>query len=200
MTLKPERLSERAIRWWSEANAHSRHLFTAVALSVATILAVVHYTFGDWVVYSEVALWRERAFWAAIPSVVAVPLAHWLAWTLVSLGRLRPASVILVAAAVLCLGGFGVVSHVAELESGWLGLSMFRWLLGLVDVLVAGVVVGRKPDAGTKLVEVFSPSARQTETTAYPARSLPASRRCLSGKLGAAAHGDSSRGSSDGGE
>ena len=70
----------------------------------AVVLALAHYTFGDWVIYPEVALWKQRAFWADVPLVVCVPMLHWVVWTVVSLGRLKPAPVILTAAAILCLG------------------------------------------------------------------------------------------------
>lgn len=143
MTLKPERRSERAIRWWSEANAHSPRVFTAGVLSAAVVLALGHYTFGDWVVYPEVALWRERAFWTAMPSVVAVPVVHWLAWTLVSLGRLKPAPVILLGTAVLCLGD--LVWYLVWLNLKAAGLDYQRfvgywdwWTCWLPVVLLAG--------------------------------------------------------------
>lgn len=55
-------------------------------------------------IYPEVSLWKERAFWAGVPLVVCVSLLHWVIWTVVSLGRLKSATVILAAAAILCLG------------------------------------------------------------------------------------------------
>ena len=143
MSSKPERLSARVIRWSREANAQSPRWFTAGVLSAATVLAVVHYTFGDWVVYPEVALWRERAFWAAMPLVVAVPVAHWLAWTLVSLGRLKPAPVTLLAAAVLCVGD--LVWYLVWLNLKAAGLDYQRfvgywdwWGCWLLMVLLVG--------------------------------------------------------------
>jgi hypothetical protein len=80
---------------------------TLTALAAATGCAVAHYTFGDWAGYPHVALWRERAFWASIPAVALIPLLHWAAWSVLSLGRLKPARIIFVAGVVLCLGDLG---------------------------------------------------------------------------------------------
>lgn len=109
MTLNPlnQGLSVRALAWWHEAQQQSPRWFTAGVLMAAVVLALAHYTFGDWVIYPEVALWKERAFWAVVPSVVCVPVLHWVVWAVVSLGRLKPAPVILAAAATLCIGDLG---------------------------------------------------------------------------------------------
>jgi Transglutaminase-like superfamily len=77
---------------------------TFAMLVGAVACAIVHYTFGDWISYPHVALWREHTFWASIPVVVVIPLLHWIAWSVLSLGRLKPARIIFVSGIVLCLG------------------------------------------------------------------------------------------------
>ncbi len=94
----------RSFAWWHQAQQRSPRLFTAGVLMAAVALAIAHYTFGDWVIYPKATLWKERAFWAAFPAVACLPLLHWVAWTMVSLGRIKPAPVILAATAALCLG------------------------------------------------------------------------------------------------
>lgn len=107
------------------------------------MLALAHYTFGDWVIYPEVKLWQERAFWAGIPTVLCVPIAHWLFWTLVSLGRLKPAHLILAAAAILCLGD--LIWYLVWINLKAVGLDYQRfvdywdwWEYWLAVVVLAG--------------------------------------------------------------
>jgi Transglutaminase-like superfamily len=136
-------LSARALVWWHQAQQQSPRGFTVGVLMAAVALAIAHYTFGDWVIYPEVALWKQRAFWAVVPTVVGVPLLHWIVWTVVSLGRLKPATVILVAAATLCLGD--LVWYLVWLNLKAVGLDYKRfvdywdwWAYWLPVVVVAG--------------------------------------------------------------
>jgi Transglutaminase-like superfamily len=145
MTLNPasRRLSDRTLTLWREVREQSPRRFTAGVLMAAVVLAIAHYTFGDWVIYPEVALWKERAFWAVVPMVVCVPIAHWVVWTLVSLGKLKPAPAILAATAILCLGDLAWYLIWLNIKAVGLDYKVFVdywdwWGYWLAVVIVAG--------------------------------------------------------------
>ena len=136
-------LSAQALACWRRAQAQSPRRFTTGLLMTAVVLAVAHYTFGDWVLYPGIALWKEPPFWADIPSVAGVPIFCWVVWTLLSLGRLKPAPVILAAAAILCLGD--LVWYLVWLNLKAVGLDYRRfadywdwWAYWLPVVVLAG--------------------------------------------------------------
>lgn len=129
--------------WWNQVQRQSPRLFTTSVLLAAVALAVSHYTFGDWVIYPGVALWKHRAFWSAIPMVLCVPLLHWIVWTVVSLGRLKTSPIILAAAAILCLGD--LIWYLVWLNFKAVGLDYQKfvdywdwWGYWLPGVLLAG--------------------------------------------------------------
>ena len=137
------RLPARVLAWWRQAQQRSPRKFTTGVLLAAIALALAHYAFGDWVIYPKVTLWKEWAFWAVVPSVVCVPLLHWLAWTAVSFGRLKPAPVILAAATILCLGD--LVCYLVWINLKAVGLDFQRfaeywdwWAYWLPVVVVGG--------------------------------------------------------------
>jgi hypothetical protein len=109
----------------------------------AALLALIHYTFGDWVIYPDVALWKHRAYWADVPTAFCAPLLLWVVWTVVSLGRLKPAEVILAAAAMLCLGD--LIWYLVWLNLKATGLDYQKfisywdwWAYWMPGVVVAG--------------------------------------------------------------
>jgi hypothetical protein len=106
-------------------------MFTPVYLAVASLCALAHYTFSDWVTYPGVKLWKEHAYWADSPSVICAPVLIWISWVIISLARLRPALVIAGAAAVLCLGD--VLAYLV-----WINMiaaqDLFRMPLGRVPI------------------------------------------------------------------
>ena len=137
------RLSAHALAWWRQTQKQSPRCFTTGVLLAAVALALAHYTFGDWVVYPDIALWKEHAFWADVPSIVGVPILYWVLWTLLSLGRLKPAPVILVASAIICLGD--LVCYLVWLNLKAVGLDYQRfvdywdwWAYWLPVVVLAG--------------------------------------------------------------
>ena len=88
-----KKLRDRVSAWWQQAQLRAPRGFTACVLMAAVLLAMAHYTFGDKMIYPEIALWKERAFWAVVPTVVCVSLLHWLVWTvMIWIGRLKPDS------------------------------------------------------------------------------------------------------------
>lgn len=90
-----------------------------VALAGAVALALGHYVFGEWVFHPGIALWRERAFWAEMPLAAIVPALNWLAWVIVSLGRVQAGRTLFLAYALVFAGD-------------WLWLLVWRYadLLG----------------------------------------------------------------------
>ena len=137
------RLSAQALAWWRQAQEQSPRWFTTGVLITAAVLAVAHYTFGDWVIYLDIALWKQRAFWADVPAAAGLPILFWILWTLLSLGRLKPVPAILAAAAILCFGD--LVSLLVWLNLKAVGLDYQRfvdywdwWAYWLPVVVLAG--------------------------------------------------------------
>src|SRR5216117_3277089 len=89
--------------WWNERRKHSQRLL-AVTLFTAVACALAHYTFGEWITYPAVKLWKEGAYWADYARVVPVPVLLWGFWSLVSLRRLKPAPLILSGTIILIVG------------------------------------------------------------------------------------------------
>jgi len=115
-----------------------------IALVGALLLALVHYTFGEWVFHPGLALWRERAFWADMPWVAAVPVINWLVWTVVSLGRVNAARSLFLAYAVVLAGD--CLWYPARQYAPLLGTRVspdywYWWTYWLPLVLVVGNVI-----------------------------------------------------------
>src|SRR5947208_1835636 len=80
------------------------HTFAIGALVAATVCAVGHYMFGEWMLYPRAKLLHEQVFWGALPWVILVPLTHCAFWYLISCGRIKPSEAIFAAASILCVG------------------------------------------------------------------------------------------------
>ncbi len=115
-----------------------------IALAGAVLLALAHYTFGEWVFHPGLALWRERAFWADMPWVAAVPVINWLVWVVVSLGRVNAARPLFLAYAVVLAGD--CLWYPARQYAPLIGTRVspdywYWWTYWLPLVLVVGNVV-----------------------------------------------------------
>lgn len=94
-------------RWKASVNGLEQkfpRLFAGVFLTLAAALMAGHYTFGEWIHNSGIALWKEPAFWADVPKYIVWPFALWGGWYLISLGRLKTPKFLLALAALICLG------------------------------------------------------------------------------------------------
>jgi hypothetical protein len=138
-----------------------------VTLAAATACAVAHYAFGDWASYPGVALWKQPPFWTDVPAVAVAPILFWVLWTLLSLGRLKPAPVILGAAAILCLGD--LVCYLVWLNLKAVGLDYRRfvdywdwWGYWLPVVVLAGnLFLARR---GWRLIRPATPRGARVYT------------------------------------
>lgn len=112
------------LRAWETRMADAR-----AALAGAVALALAHYAFGEWVFHPELALWRERAFWAEMPHAALVPALNWLAWVVVSLGRVNAARALLLTYALVVTGDcFWLLAwRSAELFEGNVPSDYWHW-------------------------------------------------------------------------
>lgn len=101
--------------------------FTVLLLGASALLVAGHYTFGEWIFHPKVALWRESAFWWDCCKLVSWPVGFWLFWTVASLGKVRSAPVILVAAGIIGLGDWVWYSVAEYLRDRGVGISPDYW-------------------------------------------------------------------------
>ncbi len=87
-----------------EVRFRLRRWFTVLLLGASALLVAGHYTFGEWIFHPKLALWRESAFWRDCFKLMTWPVGLWLFWMATSLGRMKSAPVILVAAGIIGLG------------------------------------------------------------------------------------------------
>src|SRR5947207_2422054 len=97
-------LHHSALRLLKTKRQMSPRLFGGALLLGSIVFALAHYTFRDLIIYPRVRLWGEHAYWRGFLSVICTPMLFWCFWSLVSFGRLRPASLIFLAALVSILG------------------------------------------------------------------------------------------------
>jgi hypothetical protein len=101
--------------------------FTILLLGASALLVAEHYTFGEWIFHPKVALWRESAFWWDCWKLVSWPVGFWLFWMVASLGKIRSAPVILVAAGIIGLGDWVWYSVAEYLRDRGVGISPDYW-------------------------------------------------------------------------
>ena len=78
--------------------------FAKASLACAILLMAVHYTFGEWVFHPGLKLWKQWAFWPDLIWYAALPLALWLGWKIISLGKLKVSRILFMTAILLCVG------------------------------------------------------------------------------------------------
>ncbi|HTY87529.1 MAG TPA: hypothetical protein VMB80_08700 [Candidatus Acidoferrum sp.] len=103
----PKQIPATSAGWTAWANAleeKSPARFRAFILAVAVVLMVAHYTIDEIAYHPETSLWQAWTFWSGAWIYAAWPFVNWLAWRLVSAGRLKTAKPILIMTAVLSAG------------------------------------------------------------------------------------------------
>jgi hypothetical protein len=121
-----------------------------VVLLAAVLLALAHYAFGEWIFHRNppfrraLNLWLEPAFWADMPWVAAVPVLMWLAWVIISMGRVNAARALLLTYAGVFTGDwvwFLVWRQAARLGVKVTPDSWYWWTRWLPVALVIGNAV-----------------------------------------------------------
>jgi hypothetical protein len=103
----PKRIPKTRAEWTTcvkEVEQRSPGGFRICVLALAAVLMVAQYTIDELGYHPERSLWPARVFWAGAWIYAALPFVNWLAWRLVSAGRLKTAKPIMIMSVLLCAG------------------------------------------------------------------------------------------------